>query len=393
MKTRASTDTLVKAGRKNGMVAFAKDYLTAFGYMTKCRCSKTLLCKHASLALRHFQGFTKLDFSGALTLETMRLMKRRRCPVPDFGPGELGGPGTVDSDPFVFTGNRWDRNALTWFLLRGTSDMTGEAAIIQEAFDVWSELIPLTFSRTFTQASADFIVSWEVGDHGDGSPFDGSGSGGFNVFAHAFFPQDGRIHFDDAENWGDSRALGPLLMFLLGKEDLLTTAIHEIGHALGLRHSGDDDAVMFFAINGKQHQLHEFDIRGIKSLYPSVFRTAVSDFVTVPLVGLKSTGGTGTRLVDLGLPRRVLAWGQITMVDPLTDFDRDNAYAVEVFDVDGVRPGPLISGGDHWGSSTAPSNVHNGGWVGTAQRITFRISSLHTSDLDSFGTGNIIILD
>ena len=113
----------------------------------------------------------------------------------------------------------------------------------------------------------------------------------------------------------------------------------------------------------------------------------------VPLWGLKSAGGTGTRMVDLGRQRRLLAWGQVTMADPLNDFDRDNAYAVEVFDVDGVRPGPLISGGRHWGSPNAPSNVHNGAWVGTARRITFRISALHTDDLDVFGTGNIIILE
>ena len=98
-------------------------------------------------------------------------------------------------------------------------------------------------------------------------------------------------------------------------------------------------------------------------------------------MGTQERGGTGTRLVDLGRQVRVLAWGSVTMVDPLNDFDSDNAYSVEVFDVDGVRPGPLISGGRHWGSSEAPSNVHNGAWIGSAQRITFRISALHTDVL------------
>ena len=385
VKTRSPEELLVRQGQQDDMMVFAKRYLVSFGYMEKCRCSDQRLCVHVTKALEHFQNFTKLTPSGALSLETLRLMKRPRCPVPDFEPGEVGGPGVVNSDPFVFTQNTWDRTNLRWFLLSGTADMTGEAGIIQQSFDVWAEQIPLTFTRTFNQADADFLVSWEVGAHGDGFPFDGSGSGGFNVFAHAFFPRDGRIHFDDAENWGTTDAGN--------REDLMTTAVHEIGHALGLRHSGDSDAAMFFAINNVQRNLHEFDIRGIKSRYPTVLRTNASDFVTVPLWGLRSTGGSGTRMVDFGRRRRVLAWRQVTMADPLIDFDRDNAYAVEVFDVDGVRPGPLISGGDHWGSPNAPSNVHNGAWVGTAQRITFRISALHTDDLDVFGTGNIIILE
>lgn len=380
-----ATTPIVKKGKIDSLCNLAKKYLTTYGYMSACDCRDDMLCKHVSSAMKHFQHFCRLKPTGTLTLETLRIMRHRRCPVPDFGPGAVGGPGIADSDPFVFSDNTWDRSDLRWFLLSGTSDMTGEADTIQQAFDVWAAHIPLSFTRTFTQTDADFTVSWEVGDHGDGFPFDGSGSGGFNVFAHAFFPRDGRIHFDDAERWGTTDAGD--------REDLLTTAIHEIGHALGLRHSGDSDAVMFFEINGVQHELHEFDIRGIKSRYPSTLHTNASDFVTVPLWGLKSSGGTGTRTIDLGRSRRILAWGQVTMVDPLNDFDRDNGYAVEVFDVDGIRHGPLISGGDHWGSTNAPSNVHHGAWIGNARRVTFRISALHTSDLDVFGTGNIIIIN
>ena len=245
--------------------------------------------------------------------------------------------------------------------------------------------MPLTFTRVTTAANAHFTVEWVTGDHGDGSPFDGSGSGGFNIFAHAFYPEDGRIHFDEADTWAHSHGSG--------NADLESVALHEIGHALGLRHSGLSDAVMFFAINTERRQLHEADIRGIKSRYPPVVLAPGQRAVTVPVWALKNGGGSGTVQVDLGTTRRVLAWGQMTMVDSLTDADRDNAWAIEVFEVDGDRPGGFIFGGDHWGSSEAPSNVYSGAYAGRARRITFRASAIHTADLDAFGVGNVLVLD
>ncbi len=41
------------------------------------------------------------------------------------------------------------------------------------------------------------MISFSNGDHGDGYKFDGQSG----VLAHAFFPKDGRIHFDEAEHY------------------------------------------------------------------------------------------------------------------------------------------------------------------------------------------------
>jgi hypothetical protein len=375
MKKHELNEPLVKKNQRNQLVVFARKYLVRYGYMRPCRDPDNRLWPHVSKALHQFQIFYRLEPTKDLTLQTLKLMRRRRCSMPDFEPGEAGGPGIEDSDPFVFASSKWNNNIdLKWFFKSGTADMTGEATVIQQAFDVWAGYIPITFTNTPDEDEADIMVSWEVGDHGDGFPFDGEGS----ILAHAFYPEDGRIHFDDSEDWNIDL--------------LLATALHEIGHTLGLKHSGSDDAVMYAYVDEDRHSLHEFDIRGIKSLYPRTYYSNSVDFVRTHLWGLKTKGGSDAVTVDLGRSVRIVAWGQVTMVDPLSGFDRDNLYAVDVFEVDGQRPSSYVYGGDHLGSDGAPCNVYTGAWVGRAQRVTFRMSAIHTDDLDVFGVGNIMIL-
>lgn len=380
----------VVAGRgKSGIeVIEAQRYLARYGYFSdeeRAATDEGQLTAPTSAALRRFQRFARLHVTGTLTIETLKLMRQPRCPIADLEPGELGGPGVDDSDPFVFTGDTWDDRTLRWFLQTGTPDLADEAAAIQRAFDTWAGQVPLTFTQVTTAADADITVSWETGDHGDGMPFDGSGSGGFNIFAHAFFPEDGRIHFDEAGTWAHSHGQW-LRRFGVGRpaRDRPRT-----GPATQQPVRRRD----VFAINSQRRQLHEADVRGIKSRYPPVVVAPGQRVVTDPVWALKTAVAHARCRSIWARPRRVLAWGQMTMVDSLTDADRDNAWAIEVFEVDGDRPGGLVSGGEHWGSSEAPSNVYSGAFAARARRITFRASAIHTADLDAFGVGWVLVLD
>ena len=69
---------------------------------------------------------------------------------------------------------------------------------------VWSDVTPLTFTEVGSGQHADFIVRFEPGDHNDGYPFDGRGG----VLAHAFYPRNGRCHFDEDEPWTSRTTTG-----------------------------------------------------------------------------------------------------------------------------------------------------------------------------------------
>lgn len=54
-----------------------------------------------------------------------------------------------------------------------------------------------------------------------------------------------------------------------GQFDLQTVYLHELGHALGLGHSNDTQAVMYAYYTGAHCQLHQDDIDGVSALYPA----------------------------------------------------------------------------------------------------------------------------
>ncbi len=113
----------------------------------------------------------------------------------------------------------------------------------------------------------------------------------------------------------------------------------------------------------------------------------------VNLFALKNEGGSASATINLGSRRRFLAFGSVTMIDPLRDFDRDNAVAFDIYRIDGVKTSYRVYGGDHWGAHGNSNNVYEGAYVGYGQRIEFWLRSIHSHDLDAFGVGVVIVLD
>lgn len=99
--------------------------------------------------------------------------------------------------PDVFRPNK----TLKWNLNNEISKL-GRAktrAMVVEAFNDWARYAPLQFAEARPNEKADFQIGFFSGDHDDGYAFDGVGG----TLAHAFFPTDGRIHFDLLEEWTD----------------------------------------------------------------------------------------------------------------------------------------------------------------------------------------------
>ncbi|XP_002730753.1 matrix metalloproteinase-19-like [Saccoglossus kowalevskii] len=170
---------------------------------------------------------------------------------------------------YALGGYKWGKTDLTFRFLSYTSDMTDseQRDAIYRSFKHWSDVTPLTFTEV-SNGEADILIEFATGVHSDGpgAAFDGPGG----TLAHAYFPEDGDMHFDDDEYFTVNSDHGINLDF---------TATHELGHSLGLSHSGDQNAIMYPFYLGyvPDLQLKQDDIIGIQTLYGSNEADVITD--------------------------------------------------------------------------------------------------------------------
>ena len=131
----------------------------------------------------------------------------------------------------------WNKTNLFYCFRNYSSQFTNAECetIIQNAFNTWSRYSNFTFTRVNNINLADIEISWEVNSvHGDCPEFEQGtlAHASIGVFNHT---PPGYVHFNDLQPFSTDST----------QFDLETTALHEIGHVLGLLHYMDPDCLMF----------------------------------------------------------------------------------------------------------------------------------------------------
>ncbi|CAF1156403.1 unnamed protein product [Adineta steineri] len=237
----------------NNQVKSQDDALTFFNKYGYNPCfNSTVPCSVSfSSMVKDYQTKFHLKPTGSLDEATKKQMSRSRCGNHDKGKAD-----STDMAPLT---NKWSRSSLTYSIASYPTQISESSTndIIRDAFKAWTDHIPLKIEPACSSCTADFVIEFARGGHGDNYPFDGPG----DKLAHAFPPQNGGIHFDADEEWTES--------FDGTNTNLYVVAVHHIGQALGLDHKYDEQSIMYpsYQLMQKSSILPQVDRTDIQKLY------------------------------------------------------------------------------------------------------------------------------
>ncbi|XP_075687766.1 matrix metalloproteinase-25 [Rhinoderma darwinii] len=244
-------------------ISSGMDWLTRYGYLPPPDpySAQQQTLDGLRKAVKTMQRFAGLRESGILDDETVAMMHKPRCSLPDII--MTSGVQGHRRKRYALSGAVWQKRHLTWRVESFPVSLSQETTrqLIGSALMTWSRESNLHFSEAGA-GEADLRVSFVEGSHGDGYPFDGPGG----TLGHAFFPgvgpSAGATHMDADESWTYNVDVGT---------DLFAVAVHEFGHSLGLSHSSESSIMKpYYQGTLGEHQRYRLppdDVGGIQALY------------------------------------------------------------------------------------------------------------------------------
>jgi Ca2+-binding RTX toxin-like protein len=137
---------------------------------------------------------------------------------------------------------------------------SGYQTLVQQAFNAWSQVANIQFVQVADGADVDIRLG--------GGSIDGLSG----TLATCYYRYQGGVMtqsdiiFDSSENWSSSASGGTYFY---------SVAVHEIGHAIGLDHTGVSQAIMY-PYNSNLTALHSDDIAGAVTLYGTASGTTTT---------------------------------------------------------------------------------------------------------------------